>query len=316
MQTLAQIKAMLEAHGLSPRRHLGQNFLIDKNLVTKLADAALEGIPSESGGPLVLEVGPGTGTLTEALLERGCRVVSIELDAGLAALLRARAPEHAAMGGQLRLVEGDCLSRPGGRRESDAGGPDINAEALAALNELGGPDGTFVLAANLPYGAGTPFLAALLTRHHRRCRRVAVTVQLELADRLLARPRSRDYGPLSVLTQSLMDGRRLAELPPECFWPRPDVRSAMVVLSAREHPLTDDPARLGAFCRRLFTSRRKQLGAILGRDTLWPPGVAPASRPEEVEVENLIALMRASEGEERSNSESARGRPGKARLDS
>ncbi|MBX9738216.1 MAG: hypothetical protein K2X32_14950, partial [Phycisphaerales bacterium] len=98
MQTLTEIKAMLEERGLSPRHALGQNFLIEQKLITKLIDSA-----GAQPGDLVLEVGPGTGTLTEALLDRGCRVIACELDRGLAELLRDRLGSRASF----TLIEGD-----------------------------------------------------------------------------------------------------------------------------------------------------------------------------------------------------------------
>src|SRR4051812_5019410 len=101
MQTLIQIRALLEERGLAPRKSLGQNFLIDQNLIRKLVDASGVG-----AGDLVLEVGPGTGTLTEELLERGCEVVACELDRGLAELLRERLGANP----RFTLVEGDCLA--------------------------------------------------------------------------------------------------------------------------------------------------------------------------------------------------------------
>ncbi|NUQ68154.1 MAG: ribosomal RNA small subunit methyltransferase A [Phycisphaerales bacterium] len=265
MQTLTQIKAILESHGLSPRHALGQNFLIDANLLRKFVDAA-----SLAPGQSVLEVGPGTGTLTEALLERGCRVVAAEMDAGLAALLRER------LGGNERftLVEGDCLAS---KRE-------INPALLAALGK-----GEFVLMANLPYGAATPLIACLLADVP-RCRGLYVTVQRELADRIVAPPGGRDYGPISVLAQATARCGLIARLSPECFWPRPEVHSAMVSMERLDTPRSPDPGGLARFCQKVFEKRRKQLGAVLGRDVPWPEGVRGEDRAEALSVEQLIAL--------------------------
>lgn len=282
LQTLADIKALLAAHGLSPRKALGQNFLIDKNLIAKLLDAAGVG-----PGDVVMEVGPGTGTLTDALLERGCIVVACELDAGLAGLLRAR------LGGEPRfaLVEGDCLAA--GR----AVNPALMAEVHAALARAGRR--RWSLVANLPYQAATPLMLSILM-HHRECDRMAVTIQREVAQRLAATPDTptsageRHYGLLSVVAQSLASVQRVAMLPPECFWPRPDVTSAMVLLQRLETPLTDDPTGLAAFCQLLFSRRRKQLGAILGRDFPFPPGVAPTLRPENLAPAALVQLAAAA----------------------
>jgi 16S rRNA (adenine1518-N6/adenine1519-N6)-dimethyltransferase len=267
MQTLAQIRTLLEERGLAPRKSLGQNFLIDQNLIRKLVDAAGVG-----AGDLVLEVGPGTGTLTEELLERGCEVVACELDRGLAELLRERLGPNS----RFTLIEGDCLAS---KREL---APEIVAR-------LGGRP--FTLVANLPYGAATPLTTVLLTQFP-KCRGVFVTVQKEVADRLLAGPASKDYGLVSVLAQALAEVKRIAALPPECFWPRPEVTSSMVAINRRERPLTDEPGRLAEVCQRVFATRRKQLASILGRDIPWPPGVSGTMRAEELTVEKLVELSK------------------------
>lgn len=275
MQTLTEIKTMLASRGLSPRKSLGQNFLIDQNLVRKLVDASGVG-----PGSLVLEVGPGTGTLTEELLARGCEVIACELDRGLLALLRERLP-------RVTLIEGDCLNSK--KRLS----PEVEA-ALAGR--------TFTLVANLPYNAASPLILALLI-DHRGCGAMYVTIQREVADRLLAKPGTDDYGTLGVVAQSMAEVSRIAVLPPECFWPRPDVTSAMVSLVRRAHPLTDDPRRLAEFCTRVFSKRRKQLGGVLRgmglpADALAAArgvldGVTPESRAEDLSVVQLDALARS-----------------------
>lgn len=269
MQTLAQIKEMLESRGLSPRKSFGQNFLIDQNLVRKLVDVAGVG-----AGDLVLEVGPGTGTLTEELLDRGAGVVACELDRGLAELLRERLGPRPGF----TLIEGDCL----------ASKQAMNSEVV---NVLAGR--SFRLVANLPYGAGTPLMLALLTRHP-ECGSMFVTVQREVADRLLAKPSTKEYGPISIVAQTLCQVDRIAVLPPECFWPRPDVTSAMVGLVRRPGPPPMDPVKLADFCQKVFMSRRKQLGGVLGRAIAWPPGVKPESRIEELAVGQAVALAAAA----------------------
>jgi 16S rRNA (adenine1518-N6/adenine1519-N6)-dimethyltransferase len=265
---------MLESRGLAPRKSLGQNFLIDHNLIRKLVDAAGVSGEGDPAGRLVLEVGPGTGTLTEELLARGCEVVAIELDRGLAELLRERFGEE-ARAGRFTLIEGDALA---GKRA-------LHVEAVAAL---GGRPFTHV--ANLPYAAGTPVMIALLVEHP-ECRGLFVTVQREVADRLLAGPGSRDYGPLAVLAQCYSEVQRIAVLPPECFWPRPEVTSAMVGMVRRERPLSDLGARrLAEVVQQLFARRRKQLGSVLGREMEFPAGIDRQSRIESLSLEQVLAL--------------------------
>lgn len=279
MQTLAYIRQLLESRGLSPRKNLGQNFLIDHNLIRRLVDDS-----GVRAGELVLEVGPGTGALTDELLSRGCRVVACELDRGLADLLRERlsdprktldpVPPAAA---SFTLIEGDCLES---KRE-------LSREVASALRNE-----PFRLVANLPYGAATPLMLALMTRHP-ECHSMHVTIQREVADRLLAGPSTKEYGPISIVAQALGEPKRVATLPPECFWPRPDVTSAMLSWRRKQRPATNDAAHLAEVCQRLFANRRKQLGSVLGRDFAWPTGVKPENRIEELSVEQAVALADA-----------------------
>lgn len=268
MQSRTDIRAMLEQRGLAPRHALGQNFLIDHNLLTKLVDAAGVAL-----GSLILEVGPGTGALTDLLLDRGCEVIACEIDAGLAGLLRERYAENP----RFRLIEGDCLA---GKR----------ALSPAIIEAIGGRP--FRLVANLPYHAATPLILTLLIDHP-ACEAMFVTVQREVADRLTARPGTRAYGPLAVITTSLAHASVIATLPPECFWPRPEVTSAMVSLTRRPDPLTDDPRALADGCRHLFATRRKQLRKVIGRGVEWPVGIDPTSRAESLEPAQIVELCRA-----------------------
>ena len=272
VQTLSQIRTLLSEHGLSPRKSLGQNFLIDQNLISRLVDES--GVTS---GSTVLEVGPGTGTMTEELLARGCRVVASELDRGLCELLRSRHGDNP----NFTLVEGDCLS-----------GKSSLSEGVVA--SLGGTP--FRLVSNLPYGAGTGVLLALLTRHP-ECDLMAVTVQKEVGERLGAAHGSEMYGSTSAVAQCVARVRRVATLPPACFWPRPEVTSVVLVIERLEEPLTDDPAALGEFCKRAFAGRRKQLGGLLramGSDlTRLPEGLAPDVRIEALSPGQIAALERA-----------------------
>lgn len=269
VQTQSDIRSILSARGLSPKHRFGQNFLVDQNLLRKLVDASGVG-----EGSLVVEIGPGTGTMSEEILARGAELVAIELDRDLAAHLR----EHFAENPRFTLVEGDCLD---GKRA-------LNAEALA---KLGGRP--FTLVANLPYQAASPVMAicAMLPQ----CRGQFVTIQREVGDRLRAQPHSGEYGPLTIMVQAFCEVEQIAVLPPGCFWPPPEVTSAMLALRPRTAPVLPhaEAEAFGEFVHTLFSKRRKQLGAILGRARTWPEGIDPNARPEALSIADLARLWRA-----------------------
>jgi 16S rRNA (adenine1518-N6/adenine1519-N6)-dimethyltransferase len=276
MQTLSEIKSLLEAKGLSPRKVFGQNFLIDHNLIKKLVDAS-----GAQSCDVILEVGPGTGTLTEELLARGCFVIAAEIDRGLSELLRERFSSH---GERFILVEGDCLD--GKRSLAPALVEAVNGAMHRARRE------TFRLVSNLPYGAGTSVMAILLADYP-TCISLSVTIQKEVAERLLAGPGSRDFGPVSVLAQAVADLKLVATLPPECFWPRPDITSAMLSMQRKVTPLTTDPRGLLDAAQRVFEKRRKQLGASLGKDVVFPDSVQRMQRAEELTIAQFVDLAAA-----------------------
>lgn len=237
-QTRREIEALLAAAGTRPRHRFGQNFMIDGNLVRLVAEAA-----SPAPGDLTVEVGPGTGTLTDELLARGCEVLAVEIDRDLARLLRER------LGGQARfaLIEGDALS---GKRALNG----ALAEGIASARAAGR---AVKLAANLPYHVASPLLVELLRAG---VATLAFTVQREVADRLRAAPGVEAYGPLSVVVQLQARVELLRTLPPQAFWPAPGVESALVRLTARGPGLHDG---VGPWVQRLFAYRRKTLGTAL-----------------------------------------------------
>ncbi len=271
MQTLREIRGLLQTHGLRPQKRFGQNFLIDHNLIRRLVDASGVGT-----GDLVLEVGPGTGTMSEELLERGCEVVACELDRGLCALLRERLGDIA----RFTLIEGDCLAR--------------DRTLSVPLREVLA-DRPFRVVANLPYGAASPLISTILVGHP-RCAGLWVTIQKEVCERLTARPGTRAYGALSVVAQVACELERIATLPPGCFWPRPEVTSAMVAMRRHRRPIVthEEMAGFSMFLQRVFTHRRKQLRAVLGVTHL-PPGFAPTVRAEALAPGQLVELWRLSE---------------------
>ncbi len=261
----------LQARGLHPRKRFGQNFLVDPSKVERIVEASDVG-PEDT----VLEVGPGTGVLTERLLATGARVVAVEIDRDLCELLRERFGEREAF----ELIEGDVLATKS----------TINPKVVDALRGEGdGRLSPFRHVANLPYNIASPLLVTLATDFPTMDRAI-VMVQKEVADRLAASPGGKDYGPLSIMVQAMCAVKRLFTLPPSCFWPRPQIDSAVVELARRPEPLTRNVAALYEMVQRLFQKRRKQVGSVLGRDHALPPGVRGQMRPEELTVEQFIAL--------------------------
>jgi len=279
VQTLAEIRSLLDAYGLSPKKSLGQNFLIDQNLIRRLVDAS-----GVSAGDLVLEIGPGTGTMTEELLARDCRVIACELDDGLGQLLRDRFADVASDG--FRLIQGDCL----------AGKQRLNPDIEGAIH-----DRRFRLVANLPYGAASPLMVMLA--RDQRCLGQYVTIQREVAERVRANVGTREYSEMSVLIQACAVPKRLATLPSDCFWPRPKVTSEMLAIEpfGAEQRISDSLYRgLSNVCRILFTQRRKQIGGVLGKEFDLPYGLDASSRPEQLSLPQWLDLADAFLRAERS----------------
>ncbi len=294
-QTLREIRALLDACGLRPKKRFGQNFLHDANHLDRIL-AAAEVHESE----LVLEVGPGTGALSVRLLETGARLVAVEVDRDLEPVLRQ---VFEPFGDRATLVMADVLS----------GKHALNPVVQRVLREAGGVAASYKLVANLPYNVASPLLANLAvpgeaTRGDPVMTLGLVMVQKEVADRLLAGPGGKDYGPLGIVIQAAYETSWVSTLGPGCFWPAPRVESAVVRLARRERPACGDWERLGEFAgfvSRLFSRRRKQLGGILrqmeaqeakedraGRRGALPAGIEPAQRPETLGMEQLVALWR------------------------
>lgn len=214
-QTKRDIQAVLAAAGMHPLKRFGQHFLIDGNLLRKLVHAA--GVTDRD---VVLEVGPGTGTLTEELLAVAGHVLAVEIDNGLARICRERFGESPGF----TLLHRDVLER---KREI---APEVLATLADRRERLGG---RAMLVANLPYQVATPLLIELLLGGL-PVQPLCFTVQAEVAERLAAPPGGKDYGPISVFAQALARIERIARVPPEAFWPVPGVDSAMLRLDPHQ----------------------------------------------------------------------------------
>jgi 16S rRNA (adenine1518-N6/adenine1519-N6)-dimethyltransferase len=285
MQTKQQIRNLLDSVGVKPNKRLGQHFLIDLNLMRLLVESA--GIGSND---VVLEVGCGTGSLTEELALRAGRVIAVEMDGVLAHIAEDRLADAA----NVMIINADVLEN------KNAINPDVAAALKTGGEEL---KGRLMLVANLPYSATGTVMVNLITGPI-IVEAMYVTVQKEVAQRMTASPGSKDYGILSILMAAAGEVKVIRKLGPDVFWPRPQVDSAMVSF----HRLNEKLRRihnLELFIQvvNLFMShRRKMLKASAklskGRlefvkswsDIFSQAVVDPASRPEELSAEQFIAI--------------------------
>ena len=263
LDDLPPLRETLAAAGLTARKRFGQHFLLDLNVTRKIARLA-----GPLDGETVVEVGPGPGGLTRALLEVGARVIAVEKDPRFLPLLQELAA-HAD--GRLTILEADALAL----------GPDA------------APPGAPVVA-NLPYNVATPLLIGWLTNAWRPAS-MTLMFQKEVAQRITAAPASKEYGRLSVLAQALAETRIVMELPARAFTPPPKVDSAVVRLTPRaERPSDALVERLQRVTAAAFGQRRKMLRSSLkplGGEALCATiGIDPAARAEEIGVDAYLAL--------------------------
>ena len=260
--TLTEIRNALESRGLRPLKQLGQNFLHDQNLARALAGQAVAGIEP---GATVVEIGPGLGALTEILLEKNVRLITLEMDRGLCVYLREKFAAPIAEG-KLVLREGDAL------------------ETLPKLDTT-----PAVICGNLPYYISTPLLAKAIDLPVPP-QRMVLTLQKEVAERLAAKPGTSAFGSISVLVQSFYAVKLIRRLPPTVFYPQPEVDSAAVRLDLMGAPplAVAERAPFQAFVRKGFSQRRKKLSNTLG--------IADDRRPEQLSVEDWIVAWRGFKG--------------------
>jgi len=272
IDSLPPLRDVIATHGLSARKSLGQNFLLDLNLTSKIARQA--GDLSQFD---VLEIGPGPGGLTRGLLAEGARrVLAIEKDKRCIAALDEIAQAYP---NRLHVIEGDAL--------------EINP-----LDHLTPP---IRIAANLPYNVGTELLVRWLTPKEWPPFWDTLTLmfQKEVAERIVAQPGSKAYGRLAILASWRCEAKIALHLPPSAFTPPPKVSSAVVHLQALEKPKFDADAKtLERVVAMAFNQRRKMLRAALKgaapdiEDRLMAAGIKPTERAEQIPLEGFCALAR------------------------
>ena len=272
LDRLPPLREVIARHGLGARKALGQNFLLDLNLTRRIARAA-----GPLDGKRVIEVGPGPGGLTRALLLEGAaHVVAIERDARA---LPALAEIAAAAPGRLTVIEGDALA--------------------ADYPGLAGPEGALVVA-NLPYNIATPLLVGWLTVEPWPpwWRGLTLMFQREVAERIVASPGSKTYGRLGVLAGWRARARILFDVPARAFTPPPKVTSSVVRLEPWPEAEPVAPETIEAVTAAAFGQRRKMLRSSLKR--LWPrpedalavAGITADLRAEDVGVDGFLRLAR------------------------
>ncbi|MGY4643615.1 16S rRNA (adenine1518-N6/adenine1519-N6)-dimethyltransferase [Cellulomonas sp. URHB0016] len=284
----AEIRELAERAGVRPTKQLGQNFVLDAGTVRKIVRQA-----DVAAGELVVEVGPGLGSLTLGLLEADADVVAVEIDPVLARLLPTTVARHVP-GLTVAEADGHAVLR-------DAAGRDrltvVTADALD-VHRLPGP-APVALVANLPYNVSVPVLLTFLERFG-SLERALVMVQAEVADRLAAPPGSRTYGIPSAKTAWYAAARRTATVGRTVFWPVPNVDSALVRLDRRQPPTTTATRQeVFAVVDAAFAQRRKMLrpalAALAGsadaaERALRAAGVDPQARGERVDVDGFARI--------------------------
>ena len=270
-----EVRGLLAQLGHRPNKGLGQNFLIDANILDIIADTA-DIRPDEN----VLEIGPGLGALTERILPKAGSVTCIEKDPTMAKYLKSRFSSFAEASADkpvFTLIESDAL--------------DLDLDALFA-------EGITKVAANLPYSVASRLMVDMAECEHRPVL-MSLTIQKEVAVRLTAPPGDKHYGLLGILTGVFYENRLVKKISPTCFLPPPKVWSAVVKMERRKTPIVDADTYpvFKKLVKHCFSQRRKQVGTILKHLGISPvdalladAGIEHTERPEVIEIERWTAL--------------------------
>lgn len=292
-QTQTYLRGLFFRAGIAPRHALGQNFLIDLNILDLIVETAAIG-----ANDLILEVGTGAGALSTMLAERAGGLIAVEVDPAMARLATAALKNNAPAA---RVIEADIL------KNKNTINPVVVEAIRARLAES--PALTLKLTANLPYHIATPLIINLLVHQELELESATVTIQRELAERLAAVAGSSAYGSASVIVRALAEIEIVRILPPSVFWPRPKVESAVV--SIRSNPAkrsrleaSGGVERFHTIVRELFLHRRKTLRGVLARPSaalaasfpdgearLRAAGIDGMRRAETLSVDEFVALV-------------------------
>ena len=301
---LSEMRELLDRCGIQLTKSLGQNFLHDPHQLKRIVAAA-----DLTRADKVLEIGPGLGPLTALLLPKAGQVLAIEKDARLVEILRERfnpltRPEAtlSPIGGEGRVrgrlgdAKSAVVAKSGeGKLEL------LHADALRFLQREKRDWRDWKLVANLPYSVASPILVELACGD-RAPKKIAATLQLEVARRLMAKSGEEDYGVLTLLVQLDFEPRDFFKIPPGCFFPEPDVASACVVLDRRELPLLPQHLRAAfvKIVKRAFSQRRKMMLKLLKAD--WPKEkvtrafaelrIPPQERAEKLGLERFVEMTK------------------------
>lgn len=270
----SELRVFLESLHIRPKKGLSQNFLIDGNIIRKIVDAA-----DLQPDDIVLEIGPGPGALTEALLDKGVHVIAVEKDNTLAnALERLRKPDS-----RFEIFCEDILEFP-----------------LEQLQKYVKERQKIKVIANLPYHVTTPILTHLI-EHHELFSTLIIMVQDEVARRFVAKPKTSDYSSLTIFLSFFSDPKYLFTVSENCFYPVPKVKSAVVALHLKQPTKVSDQKKFFSVVRTAFMHRRKMLRASL-RDlysseyivnTLTALKLNPQARPEELSLDEWLSFFEA-----------------------
>ncbi|MEK7780561.1 MAG: rRNA adenine dimethyltransferase family protein [Verrucomicrobiota bacterium] len=322
---LTDMRALLDKRNIQLTKSLGQNFLHDQHQLRRIADAG-----EVTKTDKVLEIGPGLGPLTEILLERAGEVLAIEMDARLVAVLKERFGSTLALTPPLspeeRENEAKTVANPTASNSTQRGNEKLpllgeragvredvilnfqlptsnfqllHADALEYIRREQRDWTDWKLVANLPYSVASPILVELALGPQRP-KQMTVTLQLEVAKRLMAQADDDDYGVLTLLVQLDYEPRGWFKIPADCFFPAPNVDSACVTLVRRETPLLPDDQRkiFVRIVKKAFSQRRKMMLKLL--KTEWPAekltqafaelNISPMERAEKLSLEQFVKL--------------------------